>query len=135
MPYEDHGFLQFLPAWFPLTELIDKPGSAGRCPWCATLLVYGSTAGFADAVRRAEGAGSELVKVLGRLGDDWARFRIDPEAIRKPIERTLADHNEATADHKELRRPRRQLPHQPAARRVARRAGTAAILRPIPDGL
>jgi hypothetical protein len=44
---------------------------------------------LADAVRRAESAGAELVRALAQLGEGWARLGIRPETVVDPIRATL----------------------------------------------
>jgi hypothetical protein len=47
-----------------LSQLVEGPQITGRCPWCGTLLAPHYTLLLADAIRRAERAGTELVRAL-----------------------------------------------------------------------
>ena len=70
-----------------LSQLVEGPQITGRCPWCGTLLAPHYTLLLADAVRRAERAGTELVRALAQLGEGWARLQIRPESVLDPIAR------------------------------------------------
>jgi hypothetical protein len=72
-----------------LSQLVEGPEITGSCPWCGTLLAPHYTVLLADAARRAERAGAELVRALGRLGEDWARLHIRPESVLDPIREQL----------------------------------------------
>jgi hypothetical protein len=72
-----------------LSQLVDGPGTSGRCPWCGTLLAPHYTLLLADTVRRAERAGAELERALERLGEDWARLHVRPESILDPLRAQL----------------------------------------------
>jgi hypothetical protein len=72
-----------------LSQLVEGPQITGRCPWCGTLLAPRYTLLLADAVRRAESAGAELVRALAQLGEGWARLGIRPETDVDPIRATL----------------------------------------------
>jgi hypothetical protein len=65
-----------------LSQLVEGPVLAGRCPWCGTLLAPHHTLLLADTVRRAEGAATELERALERLGESWARLHEDHEFFR-----------------------------------------------------
>jgi hypothetical protein len=68
-----------------LSQLVEGPEITGRCPWCGTLLAPHYTLLLADAVRRAEHAGTELVRALAQLGEGWAMLQIRPESVLDPI--------------------------------------------------
>jgi hypothetical protein len=72
-----------------LSQLVEGPQITGRCPWCGTLLTPHYTLLLADAVRRAESAGADLVRALAQLGEGWARLGIRPETVVDPIRATL----------------------------------------------
>jgi hypothetical protein len=64
-----------------LSQLVEDPQITGRCPWCGALLAPHYSLLLADAVRRAERAGAELVRALAQLGEGWARLQIGPESL------------------------------------------------------
>ena len=68
-----------------LSQLSKARRSPAECPWCGTLLTPHYTLLLADAVRRAERAGAELVRALAQLGEGWARLQIRPESVLDPI--------------------------------------------------
>jgi CBS domain-containing protein len=68
-----------------LSQLVEGPEITGRCPWCGTLLAPHYTLLLADAVRRAESAGAELVRALAQLDEGWATLQIRPESVLDPI--------------------------------------------------
>jgi hypothetical protein len=72
-----------------LSQLVEGPQITGRCPWCGTLLAPHYTRLLADAVRRAERAGAELVRALAQLGEGWARLQIRPQSVLDPIRAPL----------------------------------------------
>ena len=72
-----------------LSQLVEGPQITGRCPWCGTLLAPHYTLLLADAVRRAERAGAELVRALAPLGQGWTRLQIRPESVLDPIRAPL----------------------------------------------
>jgi hypothetical protein len=72
-----------------LSQLVEGPQITGRCPWCGTLLAPHYTLLLADAVRRAERAGTELVRALAQLGQGWATLQIRPESVLDPIRAPL----------------------------------------------
>lgn len=74
---------------FLLGQLVESQ-ITGRCPWCGEFLVPGYLATLPELVRRAETSGSELVRVLGRLGGEWTRFRIRAGSVLGPLEQALA---------------------------------------------
>jgi hypothetical protein len=65
-----------------LSQLVEGPGISGRCPWCGTLLAPHYTLLLADTVGRAEPAGTELERALGRLGE---RLHVRPEPVLEPL--------------------------------------------------
>jgi hypothetical protein len=72
-----------------LSQLVEGPEITGRCPWCGTLLAPHYTLLLADAVRRAESAGAELVRALAQLDEGWATLQIRPESVLDPIRAPL----------------------------------------------
>jgi hypothetical protein len=72
-----------------LSQLVEGPVLAGRCPWCGTLLAPHRTLLLADTVRRAEDAATELERALERLGENWARLHIRPESVLEPLRAQL----------------------------------------------
>jgi hypothetical protein len=72
-----------------LSQLVEGSQITGRCPWCGTLLAPRYTLVLADAVRRAERAGAELVRALEQFSQGWARLQIRPESVLDPIRAPL----------------------------------------------
>jgi hypothetical protein len=58
-------------------------------PMVGTLLAPHYTLLLADAVRRAERAGAELVRALAQLDEGWATLQIRPESVLDPIRAPL----------------------------------------------
>jgi len=67
-----------------LSQLVEGPQITGRCPWCGTLLAPHYTTLLADAVRRAERAGAELVRALAQLSQGGSRLQIRPDSVLIP---------------------------------------------------
>ncbi len=61
-----------------LSQLVEGSQITGRCPWCGTLLAPHYTPLLADAVRRAERAGAELVRALVQLSQGGSGSRFGP---------------------------------------------------------
>ena len=61
-----------------LSQLVEGPEITGRCPWCGTLLAPHYTLLLADAARRAERAGAELVRPLHSSAKAGPRCRFGP---------------------------------------------------------
>jgi hypothetical protein len=72
-----------------LSQLVDGPGTSGRCPWCGTLLAPHYTLLLADTIRRAEQAGTELERALAQLGEHWARLHVRSESVLDPLRAQL----------------------------------------------
>ena len=72
-----------------LSQLVEGPFLAGRCPWCGTLLAPHYSLLLADTVRRAEDAATELERALERLGGSWARLHVRPESVLEPLRAQL----------------------------------------------
>jgi hypothetical protein len=72
-----------------VSQLVEGPQITGRCPWCGTLLAPHYTLLLADAIRRAERAGTELVRALAQFGEGWASLQIRPESVLDPIRAPL----------------------------------------------
>jgi hypothetical protein len=72
-----------------LSQLVEGPQITGKCPQCVALLAPHYTLLLADAIRRAERAGAELVRTLAQLGEGWAMLQIRPESVLEPIRAPL----------------------------------------------
>jgi hypothetical protein len=64
-----------------LSQLVEGPVLAGRCPWCGTLLAPHYTLLLADTIHRAEQAGTELERALEQLGENWARLHVRAQLL------------------------------------------------------